>query len=97
MWPPVFIEEVDAVLDAYQHEVGRQSPSDDGAIWNAVERAVRALNAVDLEHARIETGEREELAEYFGAVLTAAGVDLGTLTARRGLHPLELTDPWRDW
>lgn len=69
----------------------------DEAVWAAVERVVLGLNAADESHGAIETGEREELAEYIDAVLTNAGVDVAALTVRRGLSRAERTDFWRDW
>ena len=97
LWPPDFVAAVNAVLDVYERDVRSESPTDDEAIWSAVERAVRALNVVNAQYSRIETGEREELAEYLSAVLSAANVDVAALAAERGLHPHELTDDWRHW
>ncbi|MEV5767173.1 hypothetical protein AB0L34_21790 [Micromonospora sp. NPDC052213] len=97
LWPAEFIAAVDAVLDAYEREVSTVNPAADEAVWAAVERVVLELNSADEEHGAIETGEREELAEYIDAVLTAAGVDVADLTSRRGLDRGELTDSWRDW
>ncbi|MFI5841178.1 hypothetical protein ACIA8K_15895 [Catenuloplanes sp. NPDC051500] len=97
LWPADFTAEVDAVLDAYEHDAAALDPTVDDAVWAAVERVVLGLNAADENHGAIETGEREELAEYIDAVLTNAGVDVAALTARRGLSRAELTDSWRDW
>ncbi|GIF14144.1 hypothetical protein Ate01nite_41760 [Actinoplanes teichomyceticus] len=95
LWPAGFTDAVDAVLDAYEREIAGLPTPGDGELWAAVERVVTALNEVDGGH--IETGEREELAEYIDAVLTGAGVDVAALTSRRGLHRSELTDTWREW
>ena len=96
VWPDAFITGVDRVLEAYEREVaGLTAPTDD-QVWAAVERVVTGLNEADGE-GNIETGEREELAEYIDAVLTGAGIDVGALTARRGRDRSELTDQWRDW
>ncbi|MFD0582875.1 hypothetical protein [Dactylosporangium darangshiense] len=54
-----------------------------------------ALNAIDDEEGLIETGEREELYRFIEDVLTAAGIDVEALIARRGLDDAELTSPWR--
>ncbi|GAB7036281.1 hypothetical protein JCM9533A_01280 [Catenuloplanes niger JCM 9533] len=107
LWPADFIAAVDAVLDAYEHDVATlnpaapnpaaDDPAADDAVWAAIERVVLGLNAADESHGAIETGEREELAEYVDAVLTDAGVDVTALTARRGIDRAELTDSWRDW
>ncbi|MFG3711666.1 hypothetical protein [Micromonospora sp. NPDC047730] len=97
LWPADFTTAVDAVLDAYEHDAAALDPTADEAVWAAVERVVLGLNAADESHGAIETGEREELAEYIDAVLTNAGVDVAALTARRGLSRAELTDSWRDW
>jgi hypothetical protein len=97
LWPAEFTAAVDAVLDGYEREVSTVDPAADEAVWAAVERVVRGLNAADERHGAIETGEREELAEYIDAVLTDAGVDVAGLTSRRGLDRGELTDSWRDW
>jgi len=97
LWPLEFIAAVDPVLIAYEREIADlPDPSDDAAIWAAVERVVLALNAAD-DNNHIETGEREALCDYLDGVLTAAGVDVEGLTARRGLGRHELTDTWRDW
>ena len=97
LWPADFTAAVDAVLDAYEHDAAALDPTEDEAVWAAVERVVLGLNAADERHGAIETGEREELAEYLDAVLTDAGVNVDALTARRGLSRAELTDSWRDW
>ncbi|TDC76534.1 hypothetical protein E1193_23755 [Micromonospora sp. KC606] len=97
LWPADFTAAVDAVLDAYEHDAAALDPVADEAVWAAVERVVLGLNVADKNYGAIETGEREELAEYIDAVLTDAGVDVGALAARRGLSRAELTDSWRDW
>ncbi|MFC7533230.1 hypothetical protein [Actinoplanes sp. GCM10030250] len=97
LWPPAFTVAVDTVLADYERDVAAVDPTSDEAIWAAVETVVKGLNAADEPHGAIETGEREELAEYVDAVLTAAGVDVSALTARRQLGRAELTDTWRDW
>ncbi|MBB2948210.1 hypothetical protein FB565_007993 [Actinoplanes lutulentus] len=101
LWPAGFIAAIDAVLAVYEQEVAgwggsptSGSPTDE-QVWAAVERAVVGLNDADDGH--IETGEREDLAEYLDRVLTGAGVDVEALTAGRGLERGELTDQWRDW
>lgn len=96
LWPPEFTAAVDGVLDAYEREVRSLPVRTDDAMWAAVERVVLALNDSD-DQGHIETGEREELAEYIDQVLEAAGVDVRALTARRGIDRAELTDEWRDW
>jgi hypothetical protein len=90
LWPAGFTAAVDATLDAYEHDVSALDPAADEAVWAAAERVVLGLNGADEEHGAVETGEREELAEYIDAVLTAAGVDVAALTARRGLSRGEL-------
>ncbi|WP_436519636.1 hypothetical protein [Actinoplanes sp. HUAS TT8] len=97
LWPADFTAAVDAVLEAYERDVAALDPAADAAIWAAVERVVLGLNAADESHGAIETGEREQLAEYIDVVLTGAGVDVTALTARRGVDRAELTDSWRDW
>lgn len=72
------------------------SPSDDEVVAS-VERVVMALNAINEEHGRIETDEREELCQYIDDVLTDAGIDVRALTARRDIARTELTDEWREW
>lgn len=97
LWPEEFITAVDAALKNYEENVrALRSPSDD-EIFTAVESVVQALNTIDEEHGAIETGEREQLAEYVDDVLTTAGIDVDAFTSRRGIHRLELTDAWRDW
>ena len=96
LWPPHFTAAVDGALDAYEREVQSLPAGSDDAIWAAVERVVLALNDAD-DEGHIETGEREELAEYIDRVLEAADVDVPALTARRGIDRAELTDEWRDW
>jgi hypothetical protein len=97
LWPDEFIAEVDRVLDEYEAEVGELSAPGDDAVLGTVERAVLALNEVNEEHEGIETGEREELAEYLDTVLTRSGIDTAALMARQGRDRGELTDQWRDW
>ncbi|WP_229068893.1 hypothetical protein [Actinoplanes sp. DH11] len=98
LWPPTFIDAVDQALAAYEREVAQfAAAADDEQVWAAVERVVTALNELDVEEGRIETEEREDLAEYIDAVLTGAGVDVEGLTARRDLDRSELTDEWREW
>ncbi|WP_026301707.1 hypothetical protein [Salinispora arenicola] len=72
------------------------SPSDD-EVFASVERVVVALNAINEEHGRIETDEREELCQYIDDVLTDAGIDVESLTSRRDIERTELTDEWREW
>ena len=71
------------------------SPSDE--VVASVVRVVMALNAINEEHERIETDEREELCRYIDDVLTDAGIDVKALTARRDAARAELTDGWREW
>lgn len=97
LWPADFTAAVDAVLEVYEHDAAALDPLADEAVWAVVERVVLGLNAADESHGAIETGEREEFAEYIDAVLTGAGVDVAALTARRGISRGELTDSWRDW
>ncbi len=94
LWPTGFTEAVDTVLAAYERDLDTSS---DETVWAAVEAVVVGLNTADEAFGAIETGEREELAEYIDAVLTGAGVDVAALTARRGRDRSELTDSWRDW
>ena len=97
LWPAGFITAVDTVLAAYERDVAAAGPASDEAVWAAVETVVVGLNTADEPFGAIETGEREQLAEYVDAVLTAAGIDVAALTARRGHDRSELTDDWRDW
>ncbi len=97
LWPPRFTAEVDEVLLAYEREIAALDEPSDEAVWAAVERAVLALNDVNVEHGRIETEEREDLCEHLDAVLTRAGVDVDALTGRRDADRSELTDEWREW
>ncbi|MFI6761746.1 hypothetical protein ACIBF5_21660 [Micromonospora sp. NPDC050417] len=97
LWPSGFITAVDGALDAYEADVRAFRTPSDEEVLVAVQRVVLALNAIDEEHGNIETGEREQLCEYVDDVLTAAGIDVGALTARRGIDRTELTDSWRDW
>ncbi|MEU4157380.1 hypothetical protein [Actinoplanes sp. NPDC026670] len=97
LWPVAFTAAVDTVLASYEQEVADVDQSSDEAVWAAVERAVVGLNVADESFGAIETGEREDLAEYLDVVLTSAGVDVAALTARAGRDRAELTDAWRDW
>ncbi|MEH0938585.1 hypothetical protein [Micromonospora psammae] len=97
LWPEAFIAAVDTVLDAYEADVRSFSSPSDDEVFASVERVVMALNAIDEEHGRIETGEREKLCEYIDDVLTDAGIDVEGLTSRRDIERTELTDDWRDW
>jgi hypothetical protein len=97
LWPPAFTAAVDTVLAAYERDVAALDTASDEAIWTVVETVVVGLNTADEPFGAIETGEREQLAEYIDAVLTDSGVDVAALTARRDRHRGELTDAWRDW
>lgn len=97
LWPAAFTAAVDTVLDAYEQEVAAADTTSDEAVWAAVERVVVGLNVADEPFGAIETGEREDLAEYIDVVLTSAGVDVAALTARSGRDRAELTDEWREW
>ncbi|WP_240797369.1 hypothetical protein [Streptomyces sp. F001] len=72
---------------------------DDERVFAVVRRVVLALNAVNEAHdeCAFETDEREQLCICIDEALTEQGVDVATLTARRGLGRHELTDQWRDW
>jgi hypothetical protein len=97
IWPPEFIGAVEAALVAYEREIEQLPEQTDELVWAAVRRVVLALNDTGGDEF-IETGEREELAEFVDGVLTAAGVDVAALTARSGGRERgELTDEWRDW
>jgi hypothetical protein len=97
LWPAEFVEAVDGALAAFDGEAEGLGGATDETVWATVEHVVRGLNAVNEPWERIETGEREELCQYIDDVLTAFGVDVAALTARRGLGRHELTDHWRDW
>lgn len=97
LWPTAFTAAVDTVLETYERDAAAVATMSDDAVWVAVETVVVGLNIADEPFGAIETGEREQLAEYIDAVLTAAGIDVAALTARRGLDRAELTDTWRDW
>ncbi|AVT29146.1 hypothetical protein C6361_06175 [Plantactinospora sp. BC1] len=98
-WPTEFVAGVDAALAAYERDVAELGTTPaDPAVWAAVERAVLALNGVDEKlGGHIDTITREELCEYIDVVMTAAGVDVDALAARRGRERSGLTDEWRDW
>ncbi|SBT50532.1 hypothetical protein [Micromonospora auratinigra] len=98
LWPAAFIAAVDTTLDAYEADVRSLSSPSDDQVFASVQRVVEALNEVDEEHGgKIETGEREALAEYIDDVLTDAGIDVEGLTSRRDRERHELTDEWREW
>ncbi|MEU8664551.1 hypothetical protein [Actinoplanes philippinensis] len=97
LWPPAFTAAVDAVLAGYERDIAAADTSSDDAVWAAVEKVVVGLNTADEPFGAIETGEREQLADYIDAVLTGAGVDVAALTGRRGRDRSELTDAWRAW
>jgi hypothetical protein len=97
LWPSDFTAAVDTVLAAYERDVAATDRTSDEAVWATVQTVVVGLNEADEQFGAIETGEREELAEYIDAVLTNSGVDVAALTARSGRDRGELTDAWRDW
>lgn len=97
LWPGDFIAAVDTALEEHEAEARALRAPSDGDVFAAVRRVVLALNAINEEHGRIETGEREELCDYIDNVLTSAGIDTAALAARRGIDRAELTDSWRDW
>jgi hypothetical protein len=101
LWPDAAVDAVDAVLADYEADVaalvaGGRVPGD-ADVLAAAERAVSRLNAVDHEHAVIETGEREQLCEYIQAVPEAHGVDVSAMAARHGFDDGDLAGLWRDW
>ncbi|GAA1420975.1 hypothetical protein ACFQZ4_00640 [Catellatospora coxensis] len=96
LWPLEFTDAVDAALADYEAEIAAlRRPSDDD-LFAAAERVVLALNHADREHARIETGEREQLCAYIEDVITHTGIDVPALCARRGDDREALT-AGRDW
>ncbi|WP_200210908.1 hypothetical protein [Micromonospora coerulea] len=97
LWPEAFIAAVDTALDAYEADVRSFSSPSDDEVFASVEQVVMALNAINEEHGRIETSERDKLCEYIDDVLTDAGIDVEGLTSRRDIERTELTDDWRDW
>lgn len=105
LWPDEVIRATDAALDRFEADVvrlvahRRESPPADAEVLAVVERAVRALNAVNdrFEGAAYETDERELLCEYIDHVLGEAGIEAADLARRRGIHSGDITGPWRDW
>ncbi|WP_434741913.1 hypothetical protein [Micromonospora sp. SH-82] len=97
LWPTAFVDASEAALARYDADLRTIDPASDEQAWAVVERVVTALNEVNDEHGRIETGEREAFADYVDAALHEAGVDVDGLTGRRSLDRSELTDQWRDW
>jgi hypothetical protein len=101
LWPDAAVDAVDAVLADYEADVAAlvadgRVPGD-ADVLAAAERAVTRLNAVDAEHALIETTEREHLCEYIQAVPEAHGVDVSAMAARHGFDDGDLAGLWRDW
>ncbi|WP_258534449.1 hypothetical protein [Streptomyces sp. PT12] len=99
LFPEPMLTATDAVLAAFDAEVGELREPSDARGFEAVERVVRSLNRVNEEFggAAYETEEREELCAYIDGVLSWHGLDVAALAARRGLGRHEITDRWRDW
>lgn len=104
LWPGEMIDETDEVLNCFEHDVAdlvnhRSQAASDAEIFEVIERAVKALNAVNarFSEAGYETGEREELCAYLEAVLDSAGIDVDALAGRHRMTRHEITDEWRTW
>ncbi|MFJ9826353.1 hypothetical protein ACIRSU_18570 [Streptomyces sp. NPDC101160] len=101
MYPESLLRATDAVLVAFEAEVGGLVELSDEEVFGAVERVVVALNGVDgdASHGGVGycTEEREQLCEYIDLTLGEHGVDVAALAARRGISRAEITDAWRDW
>jgi hypothetical protein len=99
LFPEELLLKTDAVLDMFEAELPTLAEGDDARIFAAVERVVLALNAVNEAHdeCAFETDEREQFCAYIDEALTEQGIDVATLTAKRGLGRHQLTDRWRDW
>ncbi|WP_326709620.1 hypothetical protein OG758_09815 [Streptomyces sp. NBC_01474] len=99
LFPESLITATDSVLDAFEADISALQDASDERIFDAVQRVVLALNAVNDEHdgAAYETDEREQLCHYIDEALAEQGVNVLALTARHGLGHYELTDRWRDW
>lgn len=110
LFPESLLQATDTVLDSFEADVRAlpaPEPVDsagttdaaDKAVFAAIERVVRQLNAVNEQHGGggYETGEREELCDFIDHTLVDAGIDIYALAGRRGVGVHELTDEWRDW
>jgi len=90
---------MDTILEVFERDASEFAGSSDATILEGVQRVVRALNVLndDYEGAAIETSERDLLCAYIDEVITEAGVDLDSLSARTGIPRDEITDSWRTW
>ncbi|MFE4721733.1 hypothetical protein ACFRLW_36045 [Streptomyces sp. NPDC056728] len=99
LFPDSLLVATDSVLDSFEAELALPQDVSDGRVFDAVQRVVLALNAVNDEHngAAYETDEREQLCHYIDESLTERGIDVVALASRHGLGRYQLTDRWRDW
>jgi hypothetical protein len=99
LFPDSMLARTDEVLLSFESEVRAFSDPSDEQVFRAVERVVLALNGVNRDYhgAAYETSEREALCLFIDESLSEAGIDVVSLTARRGLSRYEITDQWRRW
>ncbi|MDM5248411.1 MULTISPECIES: hypothetical protein [unclassified Lysinibacillus] len=101
LFPDSFIHQTEMVLEQYAASIAKlpNQPDSYPAIMKSIETAVLALNEINEVGGGglIETGEREELCDYFDQVLIQRGIDIDDLTKSQNLGRYELTDDWREW
>jgi len=81
------IHESDKLLDSYLFAL--EKAVSDAQIWEAIEKVVTGFNGLNVDYEYfIETGEREELAEYIQQAAEAAGLH----------YEGDVTEEWRlEW
>ena len=101
LWSDQLIAGTDAVLAAFEAELGALAAPSDRDVLDVVRRAVLALNRVnyrvgDAGLIGIETEERNELGRYFDDSLAESGIDVAALAARNDIPDSDITGG-RDW
>jgi hypothetical protein len=99
LFPDSLLVATDSVLDSFEAELSLLQDASGDRVFDAVQRVVLALNAVNDEHngCAYETDEREQLCHYIYESLAERGIDVVALTSRHGLGRYQLTDRWPDW
>lgn len=99
--PESLLKATDDALQAFEEDVRALREPSDEEVFGAIERVVLALNAVDKDDrhggAGFCTDEREQLCAYIDETLTAHGINVAALAARRGIDRAGITDFWREW
>jgi hypothetical protein len=92
------VDDCEKLLQEYLDSI-QQSDGDGADIMKAVEVVVCALNDLNnrCNGGLIETGQREDIAEFIDAVIEAKGIDIDALADSHNRGERDLTENWREW